>query len=168
MSFAQQLGARPSTPQEIQQARDQGILRGGLAKPRAYTLPSGEVVSNREMQQRAMGGKRIEERAREREAEGFRSPTGVKSNWVRGVQRTESWAKNMSYRQIERDPRFQNHGKGLVNGIYDQWLSIRNKHKGDVDARGIKRSGKYWSDLRFKLLRQYHVLIWDGGGWVSP
>ena len=170
-TYAQSLGARPATREEKQQAVRQGILRN--PNTRAYTLPDGTILSNRAMQQRASFVRygeslTLEQRAQVLQDAGYRSGPGVKSNWVRGVMgnRTSQgrsagtlWARGMSYRQVERDPRFKM--------IYEQWLSLRNRKGGDKDAHGIRRSGKWWAAKRFDFLKRYGVIHYVNGEWIS-
>lgn len=89
----------------------------------------------------------------------YRSGAGVKSHWVRSVMRHESWARGMSYRELERSPRFKD--------IWEQWQYLRDKRVGSTDARGIKRSGKYWAGQRFSFLKRYGVLRYVNGEWIS-
>lgn len=166
-TYAESLGARPATPEEKQQAVRQGILRN--PNTRAYRLPDGTILSNRGMQQRANFVRygeslTLEQRAQVLQQAGYRSGPGVKSNWIRAIQQQkgkekEPWAKGKSYREIERDPRFQM--------IYEQWLYLRNKRGGDKDPYGTRRSGKWWSDKRFKFLKDYGVIHRQNGEWIS-
>lgn len=145
----------------------QGILRSPTT--RAYTLQTGEVISNREMQQRAMTTRfgsdirTLEARADAMAQAGYRSAAGVKSHWVRGVMRTQPWARRMTYRQVERDPRFADRERG----IYAQWKYYANKRQGDKDAYGRPRSKAYWQGKRFDWLKRYGVIHLINGEWIS-
>lgn len=161
-TYAQSLGARTATPEEKQQAVRQGILRSPTT--RAYTMPDGSVISNREMQQRASFVRYGERLTLEQRADvlaqtpNYRAGAGVKSNWVRGVMK-ENWARGMTYRQVERNERFKD--------IWDQWKYLRDKRGGDKDAHGIRRGPKWWAGQRIRFLRLYHVVHWENGRWVS-
>ena len=161
-TYAQSLGARPATAEEKQQAVRQGILRSPTT--RAYTLPDGTVLSNREMQQRASFIRYGERLTLEQRADilartpDYRAGAGVKSNWVRGVMK-DSRFRGMSYRQVERSEGFKE--------IWDQWKYLREKKGGDKDAHGIRRSGKFWNGQRLKFLKRYHVVHYENGHWVS-
>lgn len=141
----------------------QGILRN--PNTRAYTLPDGTILSNRAMQQRASFVRygeslTLEQRAAILERAGYRSGQGVKSNWVRGVMRSQTWARGLKYREVERLPRFKE--------VYEQWKYLRSKKGGSKDAMGIRRPPGYWNRQRFNFLKRYGVLVFQGGDWISP
>lgn len=161
-TYAQMLGARPASKEEKAAAVQRGWLRN--PNTRAYTLPNGRVVSNRAMQQAASHFRygetlTLEQRRAQLEQAGYRSGPAVKSNWVNAVRKNVKDFRGMSYREVERNPRFQQ--------IWEQWQYLRGKHVGDADNKGIHRNGKWWADKRFSFLRRYGVLHWESGKWVS-
>lgn len=103
-----------------------GLSRGA----ERYRLPSGEVISKRQLQQRAfaklkMGPRTLEERQRERRINAEPNPSRVYTRAVR------AWAKRhgISYREAQRDREFLD--------LWEDFKLVRHA-KPNTDEAGIR------------------------------